>query len=231
MQTLTSKQLVSSVVITFALFFSFFLIANAEEATSTQANTTTENKSGPSDERKLELFRGGSTSTEITTSTENRSPEQRQELREEKKAALREIIQQRIINLSANMSNRMEAAIERFYNIIGRLETRIEKLKQSGVDTASAAAKLREASQLLAEAKTKLNNIDGLVYSATTSTQPKSDWKVVRETYQEAGRLIRASHQALRETVALLKTAVSEKGLQKSAAVTNDNSSSSPKTE
>ncbi len=225
MRTLTSKQFISSLGIIFTLFFSYVLIAQAEEATSTQTATTT------TEEKKLGQFHKTSTSTENTTSTEARTPEQRQELRQEQQSALRETIQQRIINLSANMSNRMEAAIERFYNIIGRLESRIGKLKQTGVDTAIVETKLREATQLLAEAKTKLNNIDNLVYSATTSTQPKSDWKIVRETYLETGRLIRASHQALRETVALLKTAVSENDLQKSAAVANNNGTSSPKAE
>ncbi len=224
MRTLTSKQFISSLGIIFTLFFSYVLIAQAEEATSTQTGTTTK-------EKGLGQFPKASTSTKNTTSTEARTPEQRQELRQEQQSALRETIQQRIINLSANMSNRMEAAIERFYNIIGRLESRIGKLKQTGVDTAIVETKLREATQLLAEAKTKLNNIDNLVYSATTSTQPKSDWKIVRETYLETGRLIRASHQALRETVALLKTAVSENDLQKSAAVANNNGTSSPKAE
>lgn len=225
MRTLTSTQLILSTGISLTLFFSYFLIANAHEVTSTETEATT------TEEMSLGHFHSEATSTENTTSTEASSPEKRQELKEEKKSALREIIQQRIINLSANISNRMEAVIERFYNIIERLETRIEKLKQTDVNTASAAAKLREAAQLIAEAKTKLNNIDNLVYSATTSTQPESDWKVVRETYQEAGRLIRASHQALRETVALLKTSVSEADLQKSTTATGNNGTSSLKTE
>ena len=204
---ISSKQSLLLLISSLIIFSSLFFIAEAHE---------TEH---PHDE----LAQASSS----TSSTSQDRVEQRQEMREEKRTTLQQVKQQRIINLSANISNRMEAAMTRFYNIISRLETRIEKLKQDNVDTASASTKLREASQLLAEAKTKLKDIDTLVINATTSEQPQSDWKEVRETYLEAGRLIRASHQALRETIALLKTAVAAADLQKSSAVSNDNSTTS----
>jgi hypothetical protein len=133
---------------------------------------------------------------------------ERQDLREVRQIALQQIRQERVINLSANISNRMEAAMERMYNIIVRLEQRVLKLKQAGVRTSDAEIKIRESSQLLAEAKVKLNNIDAEVFAATTSNEPQAKWHSVREIYLEVGRLIRASHQALREAISLLKVAV-----------------------
>jgi len=133
--------------------------------------------------------------------------ETRQAVRADRQAALTEIRQQRILNLSANISNRMEAAIARLFSVIERLETRIMKMKETGLDTTAAEAKLREAAEHVASARALLSNIDALVYNATTSEQPLTNWEGVRATYQEAAKLIRAGHQSLRETIALLQSA------------------------
>lgn len=131
---------------------------------------------------------------------------ERQDLRNVRQASLNAVHQERILNLSANISNRMEAAISRLYAIIDRFEQRISKLKESGLDTRVTEAKLREAAQLLAEAQAALQNIDSQVYAATTSTEPQAGWQSVRETYLKTGENIRASHQALRETLTLIKS-------------------------
>ena len=135
---------------------------------------------------------------------------ERQDLRNVRQAALESAKQERVLRLAANISNRMEAAISRLYTIIGRFEQRISKLKEVGVNTSVAEAKLREAAQLLAEAQIALQNIDSQVYGATTSTEPQAGWQTVRETYLKAGEQIRASHSALRETLALLKSVMTE---------------------
>ena len=101
--------------------------------------------------------------------------------------------------------------INRLFNIVERMEERIVKLNAAGVNTDTASAKLREATQLLASARATLGNIDTLVFEATSSTEPKTAWQNVRQVYQEAGGQIRASHAALRETIALLKQAIAER--------------------
>ena len=131
---------------------------------------------------------------------------ERQTARSERQAALSAERQQRVLNLSANLSNRLDAAINRFYNIIARIESRIGKLKAAGMDTTAAEAELRTAAGHLANAKVSLSTIDTRVQEATTSTEPQNRWMVVRETYQAAGTSIRACHQSLRATVSLLKT-------------------------
>ncbi len=93
--------------------------------------------------------------------------------------------QQRIINLSANLSNRFDAITNRFYAIIRRLDSRIN-LQLENVSVT-------------------LKNIDVLVQVATTSTDPLNNWTGVRETYKSANTSIHNCHQSLRNVVSLLK--------------------------
>ncbi len=142
-----------------------------------------------------------------------------------RRVILEDFRQQRIINLAANISNRLDATVERLFNLIGRLETRIQKLKQQGFGTAEAEVKLREASQSLAEAKSLLDDIDASVYNATTSDRPGDAWQILSERYRDIANLIRRSHASLRETVALLKVAVvTESNMGVSEAVSQETS-------
>lgn len=230
MRILIEKKLLFILGISLILFSSFFLVAKAQEASTTQIGiTATGTNQNTSPERRENLDNPQQQIPERTELSEQRqaSTTERIERRVERQIALETVRQQRVLNLSANISNRMEAVIERLFQIIERFEQRIEKIKLGGIDTTQAETKLREATQLLASARATLANIDNLVYNATTSTEPKSSWQLVRETYLETGRLIRASHQALRETISLLKTAISDDILKQSLPVSNESSSSS----
>ena len=134
--------------------------------------------------------------------------EARQELRTERRAALSEVRQQRIINLAANISNRMDAAVARLFTIIDRLESRLQKLEQQGVDTAAAKSSLQEAAQSLAEAKTALADIDTAVYNATTGEEAYTAWQDLRAHYQSIATSIRSTHASLRAVIAALKTSL-----------------------
>lgn len=169
--------------------------------------------------------------TEQRQETKALNVEQRQALRLERQASLQDGRQQRVLNLSANISNRMDAAIERIFDIISRTEQRVEKLKASGVSTVSAEIKLRESAQILAEARASILDIDNIVYNATTSAEPVTEWQKVKATYKNTAALIRASHAALRETIALLKVAVNEASLNTSAAVQADASAGATTTQ
>jgi uncharacterized membrane protein len=131
-----------------------------------------------------------------------------QDLRQENQNTLNNTKQVRITNLAANISNRTDAAIERFTKISTRLETRIEKLKLTGIDTTEAEQKLDTAKKTLSQARTNINTIDTLVYNATTSPTPREDWKNVKETFRATGKLIRQNHQELREVILSLKWAM-----------------------
>jgi len=115
--------------------------------------------------------------------------------------------QERIIKLASNMSYRMDATVDRFYNIISRLEQRAEKMKLAKFDTSKAATEIQKANQTLAEAKSELATIDKLVYGATTSQRPISDWRIVKETYFNISGLLRRAQSELGNGLLLLKTA------------------------
>lgn len=186
------------------LFVSFIIIgafatntAVAQTGTTTSVGTTTTPTSASSTSRLEER---------IASSTERR--EERQELQNQRQAALNAVRQQRVLNLSANLSNRLDAVSNRQLTIITRLESRINKMTTAGFDTAFASVKLREASDATSRAKSKLANIDNLVNSATTSTEPQNRWMSVRETYREIINDTKLAHMALKEVVTLLKGAV-----------------------
>lgn len=207
--------------VAFVLFSAFFFTTYAQELTSSTTENTEASTSEELPERERPALEERGTALEERQQERSDLVEERQESRAEaienrdavradRQAALTEIRQQRVLNLAANISNRMEAAISRLFNIVERTEGRIAKLKLAGVDTTAAESKLREAAQLLASARAGLTNIDTLVSEATSSPEPKSAWQNVRNVYKETGTQIRASHQALRETIALLKQALNQ---------------------
>ncbi len=128
----------------------------------------------------------------------------------ERKSALRKNVQDRIINLGSNVTSRLQAGVARLQNITGRLETRIDKLKQSGIDTTNAEIKLSEAKNALFAAQDTLNEL-GSVSKAVSSESPRESFKTVRIQFIAVRDLLKQSHALIKETITLLKDAV-EKG-------------------
>lgn len=206
----TSTSLLVAVPTAFVLFCAVFFTAYAQDTASSTTEETETSASSTPRETDTALEERQQERNELIEERQENRVETRENLREERQSALSEIRQQRVLNLSANISNRMEAAISRLFNIVERLEERIIKINATGVDTTAAESKLREAAQLLASARASLANIDTLVSEATSSPEPKTAWQNVRSVYLETGIQIRASHQSLRETVALLKVAIGQ---------------------
>jgi len=144
--------------------------------------------------------------TRLNQALEARS--ERQELRQLRQQELTETRQQRIKNLAANLSNRLDAAIARLFQIVGRIETRLTKLESAGADISTARASLRRASANLTEARSLMSNIDTQVNDATTSNTPYLAWQPVREHYVQVAELVRQAHRELRQTIAEAKDAV-----------------------
>lgn len=153
--------------------------------------------------------------------------------KEERAGALQARMQERIANLAANVSNRMEGAIVRIRQITDRFETRIATLKEKGVDTASAEAELTAARSHIDAATETLATIDAVVVAVVGSESPKEAWSTARETYRTAKDEIHASHQSLKNALALLKEAVAEAELEqgRSQAVTESNVADTDNTE
>jgi len=117
------------------------------------------------------------------------------------------LAQTRIANLTANISNRLDAAVRRLQNIAGRLESRTAKMEAEGFDTSTARATLAEGKAALAEAEIALTRIDSDVASFIGSETPRERWQILKETYGAITTNIRTAHQKLVETLLLLRTA------------------------
>jgi 3-oxoacyl-[acyl-carrier-protein] synthase III len=119
---------------------------------------------------------------------------------------LKQATQKRIVNLAANISNRFDAIIWRFENISGRLQKRIDAEKASGKNVDAAQISLTAASTAIDDAKHDMEGVDGAVYDAVTSKDPKGDWQIVKGRYLHARTAIQTAHQALKQTITNLKS-------------------------
>jgi len=139
--------------------------------------------------------------------------------------SLRTRAQERVIKLAANMSNRFDATIARFSHISTRLESRIAKLNDEGIDTTIAVLELQNAKVTLDEARLSMLDIDAVVYNAVTSESPRTTWPAVRTNFREVHTKLLATHASLRQVVAALKDALQQDESPKgaSAAVATDN--------
>lgn len=152
-------------------------------------------------EEPINLVESSSTPSNLPQAT----PRGRTNVTNEQRLSLTEIQQTRVINLAANISNRMDAAVIRLSNISQRLGQRILKVEEAGIETSLAKEKLASANETLVTARLKLSDIDTLVNEATLSTEPQVNWRTVRERYQEVGSLVREAYLALRESIMALK--------------------------
>lgn len=127
---------------------------------------------------------------------------------EVRRATIEDRVKQRIINLAANLSNRLDAATNRMQNIADRLTVRIQALSENGVDVAEARFALARAQTAIDEARATLATIDGVVTASVTSENPRETWQSTKATYIAVRENIKTAHQALRDTVAALKLAI-----------------------
>ena len=102
----------------------------------------------------------------------------------------------------------MDAAVNRIQNVIDRLNSRINKLNELGIDTSIALDSLDKAQQEIDHAKTILTTIDDDVANFVGSEDPRANWQKLKLTFTEIRDSIKASYQSLRATVESLKEAV-----------------------
>lgn len=157
-------------------------------------------------EKKLEM----EAKQEERQATQVEKREEMQIKATERRTALQARAQERITNLAANMSNRMDAVIERLQNITGRLETRITRLKELGVNTSDAEAALASARVSITAATSEIANIDTQVNAAVGSEDVKTSWQAVRTTFTNIRDHIKTAHTELRSCVSALKIAAAE---------------------
>ena len=104
---------------------------------------------------------------------------------------------------------RLNAAVRHFDNIIERIESRIEKLKDRGLDTASVEATLKVAMDAAAVAKVDVQALSSVGASITASSTAETVKTEIRTAVKKAMESVKVAHQALlktsRELSALVK--------------------------
>lgn len=117
--------------------------------------------------------------------------------------------------MADQMIRRMNAAIERIEKLSDRVDSRIAKLKEKGVDTSAAEANIVIARAKSAEAKAAVllaeTAIAGAAVNADTVTEgakPNDAGKPVREALEKARVATVAAHKALVNAIESLKASV-----------------------
>jgi hypothetical protein len=108
-------------------------------------------------------------------------------------------IQNRVINLAANMSNRADALVIRFDLIIVRIESRLKKMEMQGYDTSDARFYVNEAKLSLELARTSISGIDAKIRAFTTAENYWTGWFEVRDTFTEVRTQLQKTKQLLTE--------------------------------
>ncbi len=157
-------------------------------------------------EQRQDCIGEGST-TDCTAAMQNR--EQRQAAARQRMEEKRSEIFKRV---SEQMWKRMEAAIERLSKLSDRVDSRIQKLKEKGVDItkpealiSAARTKLTEAKAAVDAAKQEVGGATALADTSALNTKPDDAGKPVRESLGKARDAIFAAHKSLVSAVASLK--------------------------
>lgn len=134
--------------------------------------------------------------------------EDRKEFRENIKERLQVLVRTHIGSAIA----RLNAAIRHFERFTDRIESRITKLEERGMDTTSVEASLATAISLTATAKADVDALSTLVASVTAESDPETVKAEIRAAIQKAVESVKAAHKAFKETVrelaALVKASV-----------------------
>ncbi len=121
---------------------------------------------------------------------------------------LEEKVQKRIRNLSSNITNRLNAVIERFEKIITRIQSRINKLANDGIDVTEAIYTLDEARNHLVPARLLLKQQEDTIVAIALSSTPRIDWNINKEHFKKANEELRMAHSSLKETISVLREAI-----------------------
>jgi hypothetical protein len=124
-----------------------------------------------------------------------------------KRVTLSPVAQTRITNLTANISNRLDAHLRRLDNVTSRLDSRIGKLNAEGKDTALAASSLNSAKADLDTARNMLATIDSEVATFVGSETPYERWRSLKATYSNIYTNLTSAHDHAITCILLLQGA------------------------
>ena len=126
----------------------------------------------------------------------------------QRKEELREDAKERIRAYFTRTIHRLTAAVERLESIADRVGSRIEKLKERGVDVRQAVTLLETADAKIAEAKTMLSSLGNSITDALSANEMvREKVQAVQEIIKKAKQSVMDAHKALVEAIAALRSA------------------------
>jgi chromosome segregation ATPase len=132
--------------------------------------------------------------------------------REERQETRRVEAENRIRAHIGAMLRRFNAAIDWLEKISERIESRIAKLKEDGVNTSEAEGYLNEAKTEIAEAKSAVSSLSEAAEEALSAESLREAFQRVRELVQTARESIKDAHAALIKAVRSLKPGINRGG-------------------
>lgn len=124
--------------------------------------------------------------------------------REEKKAEIEEKRKERIESFFLRIVRRLDSAIARLDKLSSRIDSRIEKFNEKGVDVKEARALLAIARDSIDSARENFNSIDDVSELLDLETQRES-FGHMREIMKEVVVSIKEAHRALVDVIVQLK--------------------------
>ena len=131
--------------------------------------------------------------------------ERQMERQEDRTTRLSDLRMGRIRAYAERMLARFRAAIARLNRIADRIESRIEKLQERGLDLGTAIGFLREGRAAITEAQTALASIPGTVETALADNDPRTAFAAVHEAFRSAKESLKNAHAALVNAIRVIK--------------------------
>jgi len=98
-------------------------------------------------------------------------------------------------------SNRLDAVLGSFDKFVERIQSRITKLQDNGVNTASVEASLANSVSLIATAKADSAAIDAIIAATTNTSDAATVRASMKAAIEKASASVKAAHQGLMSTV------------------------------
>lgn len=128
----------------------------------------------------------------------------------ERRAALAEHIQDRVTNRFGLMARRMRAALTRLGNIMDRIESRLEKLSNKGVDTAKLEDQLDEARAALADAEAIITTAEAEFSDIVVeSDTPREGFAIIKDAMKQFVDQLKQIHTMLKDIVSEMRVSAS----------------------
>jgi hypothetical protein len=123
----------------------------------------------------------------------------------ERKAKLSERHQARILEHVKRLVHRLNAAIERMEILAGRVQSRIDKLTERGLDMADEQALLDTALSHIASAQTDVDALEEAVIAMLESDEPREAYAKVKELVRTTIDSVKSAHKTLVEAIRSVK--------------------------